>query len=84
MQIARRPFLVAAGFGLLRGPSLARCDLEHVIARDVSATIAGSGESRVHADSALSVSITGSGDLYHGGSAMPTVASIGSGRVKPL
>ena len=61
-----------------------RCDLEHVIARDVSATIAGSGESRVHADGALSVSITGSGDLYHVGSAVPRVASIGSGRVKPL
>ena len=61
-----------------------RCDLERLIASDVSVSVAGTGETRVHADATLSVAVAGSGNVYYAGAATPRVSSVGSGRVVRL
>ncbi|HEX4236157.1 MAG TPA: head GIN domain-containing protein [Caldimonas sp.] len=60
------------------------CDAERLTASDVTVAMAGSGDARVHADSALKATIAGSGDVYYSGAATPHVAIVGSGRVKKL
>ena len=61
-----------------------RCDAERLVAGDVSVSVAGSGDTRVRAETALRASIAGSGDVYHSGAAIPQVAIVGSGRVKRI
>jgi Putative auto-transporter adhesin, head GIN domain len=61
-----------------------RCDAERLVAGDVSVSVAGSGDTRVRAETRLRASIAGSGSVYHSGAAVPEVAIVGSGRVRRL
>jgi len=61
-----------------------QCDAERLVADEVSVSVAGSGETRVRAETSLRASIAGSGDVLHSGAAIPQVAIVGSGRVRRL
>ncbi len=61
-----------------------RCDAERLIAEDVSVSLAGSADARVHADRALRASILGRGVLFHAGAALPTLSLVGGGRVSRI
>ena len=61
-----------------------RCDAERLVAGDVAVSVAGSGDCRVHAETALRASIAGSGDVHHSGAAIPEVSIVGNGRIKRI
>ena len=61
-----------------------RCDAERLVAGDVSVSVAGSGDCRVRAETALRASIAGSGDVHHSGAAIPQVSIVGNGRIKRI
>ncbi len=61
-----------------------RCDLENLVAGDVSVAIAGSGTARVHALTSLSATIAGSGEILYLGDVSPSSTIIGNGRLKRL
>jgi Putative auto-transporter adhesin, head GIN domain len=61
-----------------------RCDAERIVADDVSVSLAGSGNARVRAESALTASIVGSGTLFHAGAAEPRISAVGNGRVRRI
>jgi hypothetical protein len=50
----------------------------------VSVSLAGSGNARVRAESALRASIVGSGTVFHAGAAEPRVSSVGNGRIQRI
>lgn len=61
-----------------------RCDLDRLVAGDVSVAVAGSGAARVHARTSLNVTIAGSGDVLYRGDVTPSTTIVGNGRLKRL
>lgn len=61
-----------------------RCDLERLVAGDVSVAVVGSGMALVNARNSLSATIAGSGDVRYRGDVTPSSTIIGSGRLKRL
>ncbi|MEO7114445.1 MAG: head GIN domain-containing protein [Caldimonas sp.] len=61
-----------------------RCDLDHLVAGDVSVALAGSGTARVYAQTSLNVTIVGSGDVLYRGEVTPSATLVGNGRLKRL
>ncbi len=61
-----------------------RCDLDRLVAGDVSVAVAGSGTARVHARTSLGATIAGSGDVLYRGDVTPSSTIVGNGRLKRL